>query len=303
MLLPLTRDMDVLGGEGQQRIELSCLHRSAAGSGAAKECSMALGVVSFSTSLPCLCSGDSINSEVERGWKEGIFQLAVHSAKRKVLDHLPFMLGWCLVLQSESESESSSEGETRNKSENANWKSPQLWLWLGQRLCWQGVPRRTQRAGNEHLCERTALAEVVAPEMVFEGAGRCCWEALLASLLLWALLCAQQPCTSGMLSNPSRPTELHPSGPVWTRAGAAGLSPPCMATNTHTKLCDCTSVSFCICASISRGIRSNLYPNSAPLPPDHLLRAVQVLAFTVYFLFFWLFFSFLSFQSKAWKNT
>lgn len=67
MLLPLTRDMDVLGGEGQQRIELSCLHRSAAGSGAAKECSMALGVVSFSTSLPCLCSGDSINSEVERG--------------------------------------------------------------------------------------------------------------------------------------------------------------------------------------------------------------------------------------------
>lgn len=67
MLFPLTWDMDVLSGEGQQRVELCCLDRSAVGSVVAKECSMALGVVSFSTSQPCLCSGDSINSEVERG--------------------------------------------------------------------------------------------------------------------------------------------------------------------------------------------------------------------------------------------
>lgn len=107
MLFPFTQDMDVLSGEGQQRTEL-CLDRTTVGSVVVKECLMALGIVSSSTSLPCLCSGDSINSEVERGWNEGIFQLAVHSAKRKVLDHLPFMLGWCLVLQSESESESSS---------------------------------------------------------------------------------------------------------------------------------------------------------------------------------------------------
>lgn len=72
-----------------------------------------------------------------------------------------------------------------------------------------------------------------------------------------------------------------------------------MVTNTNTKLCDCTSVSLCICVSISRAIRSNLYPNSVPLPPDHLLRAVQFLAFTVCFLFLSFFFSFVSFQPKA----
>lgn len=109
MLFPFTQDMDVPSGEGQQRTELR-LDRTTVGSVLVKECLMALGIVSSSTSLPCLCLGDSINSEVERGWNEGIFQLAVHSPKRKVLDHLPFTLGWCLVLQSESESESSSEG-------------------------------------------------------------------------------------------------------------------------------------------------------------------------------------------------
>lgn len=87
MLFPFTQDMDVLSGEGQQRTEL-CLDRTTVGSVVVKECLMALGIVSSSTSLPCLCSGDSINSEVERGWNEEIFQLAVHSAKRKVLDQI-----------------------------------------------------------------------------------------------------------------------------------------------------------------------------------------------------------------------
>lgn len=67
MLFPFTQDMDALSGEGQQRTELCCLHRTTVGSVAVKECLMALGIVSFSTSLPCLRSGDSINSEVERG--------------------------------------------------------------------------------------------------------------------------------------------------------------------------------------------------------------------------------------------
>lgn len=47
---------------------------------------------------------DDIEAEVRE-----MFQLAVHSAERKVLDYLPFTLGWCLFFQSESESESSSE--------------------------------------------------------------------------------------------------------------------------------------------------------------------------------------------------
>lgn len=67
MLFAFPQDMDVLTGEGQQRIELCCLDRITVGSVAVKECLMALGIVSFSTSLPCLCSGDSINSKVERG--------------------------------------------------------------------------------------------------------------------------------------------------------------------------------------------------------------------------------------------
>lgn len=46
---------------------------------------------------------DDIEAEVRE-----MFQLAVHSAERKVLDYLPFTLGWCLFFQSESESESSS---------------------------------------------------------------------------------------------------------------------------------------------------------------------------------------------------
>jgi len=72
---------------------------------------MVLGMVSFVTSLPYASVipwtvkwKDDIEAEVRE-----MFQLAVHSAERKVLDYLPFTLGWCLFFQSESESESSSE--------------------------------------------------------------------------------------------------------------------------------------------------------------------------------------------------
>lgn len=76
--------------------------------------------------ITALCFGDSMNSVK---WKEDIkaelretFQLAVHSAERKVLDHLPFTLRWCLAFQSESESESSSENNNK-KTRNQTKKS------------------------------------------------------------------------------------------------------------------------------------------------------------------------------------
>lgn len=209
MLFPFPQDLDVLSGEGQQRIEGCCLDRTTVGSAAVKECLPALGTVSFSTSLPCLCSGDSMNSEVERGWNEEIFQLAVHSAKRKVLDHLPFMLGWCLVLQSESESESSSEGWNKEQ----KWKCeleipPSCGSGCSGRVCFKGH----SRAGNEHFWEMAALAELMGPEMVFEGVGRCCWGALLVSLhccVLWDAEIPPGPRSSILLSSAlGSPTSL-----------------------------------------------------------------------------------------------
>lgn len=38
------------------------------------------------------------------------------------------------------------------------------------RMCFKGH----SRVGNEQFCEMAALAEVMGPEMVLEGVGRCC---------------------------------------------------------------------------------------------------------------------------------
>ena len=69
-----TQYIVVLSKERQQRIEVVWIQMSVASwttikSVVLKECLTALGIVSFSTSLPCLCFGDSVNREVERGYQ------------------------------------------------------------------------------------------------------------------------------------------------------------------------------------------------------------------------------------------
>lgn len=78
-MILFTQYIVVLRKNGQWRTEMCWIQTSGRGWTTVKhvvlkDCLMALGIVSSSTSLPCLCFHDSINSEVEReyqGWNKG----------------------------------------------------------------------------------------------------------------------------------------------------------------------------------------------------------------------------------------
>lgn len=120
---PRTQDL-VLSKEGQWRTEMCCLDTDLWGRiCSSEECLLALGIVCCPPSLPCLCSGDSIGSEVGRGCQGhsgGDASAGSAFSRGKCLIIFPSHLAGLWFFSLSQNQSSHLQCERRNQSEN--WK-------------------------------------------------------------------------------------------------------------------------------------------------------------------------------------